>query len=306
MQFRVIPLILAVMHPGCVNQRAEQLPPWEGTGVPVHSGGNVNGSTFDGGPSLALDGLSLYFTSDRTGGLGGADIWSARRTGSGAQFAAPTNAGEPLNSDANESAPDISADGLALLFDSDRTGGFGSYDLWIATRSRVAESFGPPRNLGAGVNSDASDGHPHLSRDGLRLYFQSRRPSGFGDADLWLAVRTRVSDAFDAAVNLGSAVNSRHFDGEPTVSSDGLVLIFSSDRPGGCGRRDLWAATRARVHENFDPPRHLGCLINSAADDVTPSLSRDGSSLYFMSDRPGGLGSFDIWMIALRDASAAR
>jgi Tol biopolymer transport system component len=266
----------------------------------VNLGPVVNGPTFDGGPSLAADGLALYFASDRAGGNGDADLWIALRSALEERFDSPRNLGPTVNSSANESAPDVAADGLALVFDSDRPGGFGLYDLWIASRYSADEPFGRPENLGAGVNTAASEGHPHLSPDGLTLYFQGRGLGGHGDADLWMASRAEVSDAFGAAVNLGSAVNSRYFDGEPSVSADGLTLFFSSDRPGGFGERDLWIASRARSEQPFGSARHLGPGVNSTAEDVTPSLSRDATVLYFMSNRPGGVGSLDLWMARLR------
>ena len=293
----IIGPFLALICAGCARQPSTQSQLFQRFGAVLNLGASVNGPTFDGGPSLASDGLSLYFASDRPGGAGGADLWIARRTAVAASFELPTNLGRNVNSDANESAPDISADGLVLVFDSDRPGGSGSYDLWITTRSTTDLPFGTPGNLGPGVNSGESEGHPHLSADGLRLYFQGRGPGGFGDADVWMAIRARVSDPFGAAVNLGAGVNTRHFDGEPTVSSDGLTLIFSSDRPGGCGERDLWLAARPSVAVPFGPARHLGCSLNSPAHDVTPSLARDGTVLFFMSNRPGGIGSLDLWMV---------
>jgi Tol biopolymer transport system component len=223
----------------------------------------------------------------------------ARRAALNVPFGAPANLDGSVNGSANESAPDIAADGLTLVFDSDRAGGFGSYDLWSVSRASREEPFGTARNLGAGVNSAASEGHPELAGDGLTLYFQRRGPGGFGDVDLWMVTRTRLSDPFSAAVNLGAGVNSPQFDGEPAVSSDGLTLVFSSDRAGSFGERDLWIASRARVDEPFRDARHLGD-VNSAENDVTPSLSRDDGVLYFMSDRPGGVGGLDLWMVNLR------
>jgi Tol biopolymer transport system component len=269
----------------------------------VNMGSVVNGATFDGGPSLTPDGLVLYFASDRIGGSGGADLWIASRAGADAHFSPPHNLGPNVNSGANESAPDIAADGLALFFDSDRPDGFGSYDLWIALRTRLDEPFGVPANLGAGVNTAASEGHPHLSPDGLTLYFQRRGTAATGDVDIWMATRAHVGDQFSQAVRLGGSVNSPHFDGEPSVSADGLTLYFTSDRPGGLGARDLWVAHRTSQNSAFGPGSHLGSTVNTAAQDVTPSISRDGSVLYFMSDRPGGMGGLDLWMARVRRLS---
>lgn len=70
----------------------------------------------------------------------------------------PQNLGRSVNSPSNEFAPSISADGLSIFFDSDRPGGLGSFDIWVAMRATTSESFGTPQNFGAGINSSASDG----------------------------------------------------------------------------------------------------------------------------------------------------
>jgi Tol biopolymer transport system component len=215
-------------------------------------------------------------------------------------FRTPENLGAGVNSLANEFAPSISADGLSVFFDSDRPGGLGSSDVWEATRAATSESFKKPRNLGAGVNSSDSDGLPNISADGLMLYFCSRRPGGSGDMDLWVASRTMKSKEFAGAENLGPDINSPHYDGEPSVSADGLFLFFSSDRPDGRGRRDIWVAARRNTAAPFGQPRNLGPAVNGPAHDVRPSLSSDGSVLFFMSDRPGGFGQLDLWQASNR------
>jgi Tol biopolymer transport system component len=267
---------------------------------PVNLGRVVNSPAFDGGPSISADGLSLFFTSERPGGSGGGDLWVTKRGRMTEPFRTPENLGAGVNSLANEFAPSISADGLSVFFDSDRPGGLGSSDVWEATRAATSESFKKPRNLGAGVNSSDSDGLPNISADGLMLYFCSRRPGGSGDMDLWVASRTMKSKEFAGAENLGPDINSPHYDGEPSVSADGLFLFFSSDRPDGRGRRDIWVAARRNTAAPFGQPRNLGPAVNGPAHDVRPSLSSDGSVLFFMSDRPGGFGQLDLWQASNR------
>jgi Tol biopolymer transport system component len=86
--------------------------------------------------------------------------------------------------------------------------------------------------------------------------------------------------------NLGPRVNSWAGDSAPGISADGLSLYFSSTRSGG--RADLWVTTRATFSDPWDPPVVLGSTINSADTDDSPSISRDGLTLYFSSYRPGG------------------
>jgi Tol biopolymer transport system component len=274
--------------------------------APANLGRVVNSPAFDGGPSISADGLSLFFTSERPGGSGGGDLWVTKRKRMIDPFTTPENLGAGSNSPANEFAPSISADGLSVFFDSDRPGGLGLSDVWVAARAATSESFGKPRNLGAGVNSSASDGLPSISADGLSLYFCSRRPGGSGDMDIWVANRTRKSEEFSGAENLGPDINGPHYDGEPNISADALFLFFSSDRPGGHGHRDIWVAARANSSAPFGQPRNLGAAVNGPAHDVRPSISADGSVLFFMSDRPGGFGHLDLWQASNRTRARAR
>ena len=125
-----------------------------------------------------------------------------------------------------------------------RPGGHGSYDLWMCGRNSPEEVFGEPVNLGPVVNSKHADGGPALSFDGLTLLFNSNRPGGLGNYDLWMCRRNSRKESFDAPVNLGSTVNSPVWDGAPALSADGLTLLFSSTRPGGQGKCDLWMCRR--------------------------------------------------------------
>jgi Tol biopolymer transport system component len=97
-----------------------------------------------------------------------------------------------LNSTFSEQRPTIRHDGLEIVFYSNRPGGVGSTDLWVATRESVDHAWNPPENLGPDVNSSATDFHASISSDGETLYFASERPGGPGLADLYVTVRTKV------------------------------------------------------------------------------------------------------------------
>ena len=76
------------------------------------------------------------------------------------------------------------------MFYSNRPGGVGSTDLWVATRDTLGQVWSTPVNLGATVNSASTDFHPAMSSDGRELYFASERPGGLGLADLYVTRRT--------------------------------------------------------------------------------------------------------------------
>lgn len=105
--------------------------------------------------------------------------------------------------------------------------------------------------------------------------------------------------AFGPAENLGAAVNSSGWEGLPRVTGDGLTLFFDSDRPGGFGGYDIWISTRRSLDEPFGAARNLGAPVNTAHLESGPGLAVDESLLFFMSDRPGGFGNSDLWMMRL-------
>jgi Tol biopolymer transport system component len=164
--------------------------------------------------------------------------------------------------------------------------------------------FGTPTNLGVTANNSDLDGEPSISADGLSLYFCSIRPGGYGSGDICVTTRATVSDPWGEPVNLGPAVNSSAWDGEPSISSDGLSLYFGSQRPGGYGGADIWVTTRATTSDPWEEAVNLGPMINTAFDDVDECISADGLSLYIDSFREGGYGSTDIW-VAKRETLSA-
>ena len=157
-------------------------------GRPVNLGATVNSSFRDIHPTLSADGLTLYFSSGRRGGLGQRDLWMCQRASSGEPFGMPVNLGPAVNWGGTNSGPAVSADGLTLLFSSNgRPGGQGGWDLWMCTRASLTEPFGKPVNLGPSVNSSFQDHVPALSADGRTLLLISNRPGGQGGGDLWMA-----------------------------------------------------------------------------------------------------------------------
>src|SRR5437870_5414963 len=98
---------------------------------------------------------------------------------------------------------------------------------------------------------------------------------------------------WSAPVNLGAVINSPFNDQGPAISKDGLSLYFSSGRPGGFGGSDIWVSQRASLEAPWDSPINLGGLVNTAANESNPTLSRDEHCLFFNSNTSGGLNG--IW-----------
>ena len=211
-------------------------------------------------------------------------------------FGEPTNLGRPVNSSYSDGLPSLSSDGLSLFFNSARSGGYGSYDLWVTTRAAAEDDWGTPTNLGATVNSSGTDGAPRISADDLSLYFSSDRGGGSGGSDIWVTTRETIHHDWGAPVNLGPTINSAGTDGGPSISADGLSLFFMSDWSGGLGGDDIWVTTRETIHHDWGTPVNLGPTVNSSSPDGFPSISPDGLLLFFGSYRAGGYGAVDLWV----------
>jgi Tol biopolymer transport system component len=184
-----------------------------------------------------------------------------------------------------------------------RPGGLGASDIWVAHRTTVNDPWEEPVNLGSIVNSEHHELAPCISFDGLSLFFNSDRPCGMGVSDIWVATRSSVNDSWRTPVNLGSNINSASWEGEPSLTDDGLTLYFSSLRPEGFGNLDIWMARRASHSDNWPMAVNLGPLVNTSWADVGPEVSADGSMLYFHSNRPGGPGFWDIWQAPAQRSS---
>lgn len=127
---------------------------------------NSPGRDFD--PAFSADGREVYFCSDRPGGMGGDDVWRVAIEGVG--FGTPVPLGPAVNSAGREFASMLSADGHRLLFSSDRPGGAGGHDLYVAAR-RADGGFEPARPLPGSVNTEANEFDPTFLADGTTVVF---------------------------------------------------------------------------------------------------------------------------------------
>lgn len=158
-------------------------------GTPVNLGCKVNSSADEAGPFLVREGnhFALYFSSTRGGN---SDIYSALLLGDW-EFSTPA-AVPGLNTPSSDARPNIRHDGLEMCFDSDRLGGSGSSDLYIATRTSIAEPWGAAINAGTAVNSAASEVRCSISWSGTSMYFASTRSGG--QSDLYVTRRAELGD----------------------------------------------------------------------------------------------------------------
>jgi Tol biopolymer transport system component len=116
---------------------------------------------------------------------------------------------------------------------------------------------------------------------------------------LALCIAAKVTNAdftFGTPTNLGPTVNSSYGEAQLSISADGLMLYFASDRPGGCGDSDIWVTRRPTIVDDWGTPENLGPPVNTSQTEYCPCISADGLELYFALYKPAGNYIFDIWM----------
>ena len=198
----------------------------------------------------------------------------------------------PLNNQINSKAPEVlpalTADGEFLIFTRVVN---GQEDFFISQKS--ADGWSNTRPL-SGVNTPLNEGAQSISADGKFLVFTAcNRKGGLGSCDLYYAsVR---EERWTPAQNIGSPINSGKWDSTPSISANGRVLYFASERSGGQGGRDLWVSYL--TSEGWSVPENLGAQINTPGDEQSPFIHADGETLYFMSNGHPGMGKFDLYFV---------
>jgi serine/threonine protein kinase len=255
---------------------------------PENLGPGVNTTGSDECASVSADGLTMFFC--RSGGSG-LQLWDCRRAtllepfGSAARLSGEINREGYVND-----CPFLSRDGLTLWFASNRPNGHGQRDLWMSRRKSTSDAWEEPSNLGANVNTAGFEQSPFVTDDGLTLLF-SRAVSG--QFQIFQATRRNENDPFAESKILPN-VNGGVCSSFPRLTTDKLLMVFVH-----CPAKNeplrLYLAARTSDQADFGRPVDLGSMINDSV--VTgPALSADGLTLYYSSQRAGGVGGvFDLW-----------
>jgi hypothetical protein len=189
--------------------------------------------------------------------------------------------GDSINTPYRDYAPALTGDGNHLYFASNRPGGYGGWDLWVA--DKVGDVWRSPVNLGPAINSSYDDQDSWISPDGNTLLFSSTRPGGYGYLDLWMS--KKIGGNWQPPVNLGNVINTSDWESTCWMSQYTLRLYFASNRSGGYGDWDLWMSTK--VGGVWTTPSNLGPNINGPALETSPILTPDEQNLYFSSNVNG-------------------
>ncbi len=273
---------------------------------PIDAGDSINTNAEEYWPSLNAEANEVVFTRLETRDKNGQkiskpqeDFFKSILGSTGWHKAIPL--GYPVNTDENEGAQTLSADGKWLIFTGcGRGNGVGSCDLYFSMNRNGQWTV--PINIGEPVNSAAWESQPALSADGESLYFVSSRIGGKGKMDIWRAEKTAVSadgiPQFGKVVNV-SELNTAGNDLSPFLHADGKTLYFASDGRPGLGGTDLFQ-TRMK-NGKFEEPINLGFPINTNQNEEGMVVEISGERAWYSSNRNPAKGK-DIYYFNLSDS----
>lgn len=214
----------------------------------------------------------------------------------------PQNLGPNVNSKGKDYLPVLSVDMNTLVFTRtipDKRAPSGEQEDFFAS-FKDGDVWRPAFNIGSPLNTEVNEGGHSLTPDGQAMFFTicdnygyyGQGRVGHGSCDIFVTLLK--NGKWGEAKNLGPVVNSRKHDAQPSMSSDGRTLYFSSTRAGGYGENDIYVTYL--TPKGWTPPRNLGETINTSGREEGVFIHPDNQTLYFSSDGHPGMGDNDIFM----------
>ncbi len=221
----------------------------------------------------------------------------------------PLNLGDSINSEFDEYWPTITADEQTIIFTRlipinsevgiKMVGGKNPVidlesvqeDFFISEKENNV--WLGAQNIGEPLNTTGNEGAQTVSVDGRTMYFTAcNREDGRGRCDIYKC--KSENGEWSVPENIGSPVNSKFWEAQPSISPDGKTLFFVSNREGGLGGKDIWISTQNSAGE-WSKPINPGEKINSRGDEQSPFIHPDNQTLYFSSNGRIGMGSSDLF-----------
>ena len=304
--------LVAACTPGSETEPAADVTTTEQIWQVRNAGVEVNSRFNEAFPTIASNGLVLYFASDRASYSSPSDtalswrdtedwdIYVSTRPSLDAPWGEPARLGSHINTTGSDHSVTLAPDGHWLYFSSDRPDGCGNLDIYVSYREDTEDPLGweNPKNLGCEVNSSQVDACAiyHVAEDlgATSLYFVSNRAGGLGSLDVYRSRLDPESGSFGTP-DLVKAVSSPSFDGH----LDPDAGFIWSRREGGMGGSDLWVSEQS-LEGDWSSPVNLGASLNTEHEEQMPSPLDHGRILYFPFDRPGGLGGLDLYIASRR------
>jgi len=266
---------------------------------PLNLGSQINTVADEYYPSLTIDNQTLVFTRntiDEGSRMPQEDFFVS--TQKNKQWQAAHQVGSPLNTDLNEGAPSISADGKLLFFAAcDRRDGMGSCDIYFSRW--VNNSWSTPINLGSPINTNAWETQPSFSADGKTLYFIRgyHTHEGIKQQDIYVT-SIGSNGNFENPVKLSDSINTTEAEESVFIHPDNQTIYFSSRGHIGMGGLDIFLS-RKNANGQWGKAQNLGYPINTAGDENSLLISPQGDKAYFATNRTGGFGGLDLYSFDL-------
>jgi hypothetical protein len=216
-------------------------------GAPERVPPPVSSAFFDITPTISLDGLALYFGSNRPGPFSppAPDLWVSHRTSVNDPWGEAVNLGAGVNTPLFEGSIDISPDELTAFF-AGVTPEF-VFDIFVSWRSSTDEAFGPRVKLPPPINSEGHDYGPALTPDGHLMFFSSGTDNPFTPAavnHLYVSERRHDRAPWGPRIYLDTINCPTCFSGLPTIRAGGKEICWMGDRGDSFGDKDIYCATR--------------------------------------------------------------
>ena len=167
-------------------------------------GSDINSDYWETHATISADGKTLYFVSNRPGGLGGRDIYRCVRLPDG-KWSKAQNLGEPINTRYDEETPFLHPDGKTMFFSSNNNKTMGGFDIFF-TQMQSDGTWSEPMNVGHPINTVGDDVFFSTSADGKVGYFASAREGGYGEKDIYMIMLDTVYSE-SIAIHKGFVIN---------------------------------------------------------------------------------------------------
>ncbi|MFW6277137.1 MAG: OmpA family protein, partial [Prolixibacteraceae bacterium] len=217
----------------------------------------------------------------------------------------PERLSDNVNTDNDEYWPNLSIDQQELVFTRliKRPGYFPQEDFYISELDSAG--WGVARPI-VEINTPENEGAQIISADGRIMFFTAcNRPGGKGSCDIYYS--RWINGRWSAPMNAGEEINTNYWEAQPAFSSDNRYFYFSSNRPGGKGKKDIWRAEFKGFgkHGNakWGKPKNMGPKINTAGDEISPFVHPNNKNFYFASDFHTGMGGSDVFMAEINHDS---
>lgn len=238
------------------------------------------------------------------------DVFIAQVNAAKEMMAKPTpatveNMGDVINSEYDDKAPMVTADGKTMIFTSRRPGkssamdkeGDNKYfeDIYISHWDTLKKAWSEAELIPGAINTEGHDACTSISPDGKNIYlYKNDIDAESRGGDIYVS-RISSSGKWGSPKSMGKPVNTTFAELGACISPDGKTLYFVSERLGGLGNADIWMLKKKTRTEWEKKPVNLGSVVNTPEDEGGLFLAPDGKTLFFTSKGHNSMGGYDIF-----------